>query len=169
MSTDDVYALIADILSLPGRYSLETVRAARDHVQDSFQKMDRAALQKVLDALESLMQRRTRERTKERARERVVIPTSDSDIALQEVAAILQDQEFLPTKAELAERLGELLGDAALRGTAKDSRDVLVRRALTVIGDLPPSRRSSIYKALRRQFFQKRGSTLGDWSDIISK
>lgn len=165
MSTDDVYALIAEILGIPGKYSLETIRACKVHVNRSFRGDDRDALLKTLSALETLALRRARASRRTNA----VIPSTESDIILQEIGAILQDTDFLQTKTSLIVRLRALLGEGGFQVSVKDSRETVIRKALAALAKMPVRRQSRIFSTLQREFIGGRGSSLSAWSDIIFK
>lgn len=164
MSTDEVYALISDILGLAGKYSVETFRAARAHVEKSFQSHDQRALMRIIQTLELLVKERGRTSGTVR---RPDAPTRDPE--LQEVAAILQDPAFMTRKSDLLAFLNKALGKSSLKVSPKDSREAVVRRAVNVFAELPLPARTRAYKLLHARFIRARGSSLKDWSDIISE
>jgi hypothetical protein len=164
MSSDDVYALISDILGLAGRYSVENFRATRAHVEKSFQGHDRRALLRIIETLEVLVD----ERARANGTVRRSAPPSDT-LELQEVAAILQDPAFMPRKADLLALLNKVMGKSTLKASPKDSREAVVRKAMHAFFQLPPSTRTRVYKMLHARFIKARGSSLKDWSDIISE
>jgi len=164
MSSNDVYALISDILGLAGRYSAESFRAARSHVEKSFQGHDQRALLRIIETLELLVYERARTDKKVGAAD-----ASSGDFELQEVVAILQDSAFLPRKSELLTFLNKVMGKSALKASPKDSRDAVVRKAMRAFLQLPEPTRTRAYKMLHARFVRARGSSLKDWSDIISE
>jgi len=164
MSSDDVYALISDILGLAGKYSVEAFRAARAHVEKSFQGHDQQALMRIIQTLEILVDERARTNA---AHRRPDAPGRDPE--LQEVAAILQDPAFMTRKSDLLPFLHQALGRSALKASSKDSREAVVRKAVNVFAQLPPHARTRAYKMIHARFMRARGSSLKDWSDIISE
>lgn len=164
MSSDDVYALISDILGLAGRYSVENFRAARAHVEKSFQGHDQLALLRIIQTLEVLVDERARANGTVR---RPLAPSGDFEF--QEVVAILQDPAFMPRKSDLLTFLNKVIGKSALQASPKDSREAVVRKAMNAFPQLSQPTRTRAYRMLHARFIKARGSSLKDWSDIISE
>lgn len=164
MSSDDVYALISDVFALAGKYSVKTFHAARTHVAQSLQGHDQRALLRIIRTLEVLV--------KERARNNVTVRRPDvptDDFELHEIAAILQDPAFMPRKGDLLAFLNKVIGKSALQASPKNSREAVVRKAINAFSQLPQPARTRAYKTLHARFIKARGSSLKDWSDIISE
>jgi hypothetical protein len=164
MSSDEVYALISDILGLAGKYSAEGFRRARAHVEKSFQGADQRALLRIIETLEGLIEDRAR------AKGTLGRPDAPSGgFELQELTAILQDPAFMPRKSELLTFLNKAMGKSALKASPKDSREAVVRKAINAFPQLSQATRTRAYKMLHARFIKARGSSLKDWSDIISE
>lgn len=94
---------------------------------------------------------------------------STMDDVAREIAAILHDTQFAPTRravVDLAESF--LLPQGMLAWSGKDSRRELVRKVLAAMTRLPPSERSTAFERLRREYLRGRQSSLTEWSDVIS-
>lgn len=162
--SSDVYSLISDILGLAGKYSIGTFHAARAHVEKSLQGPDQKALLRIIQTLELLVE--------ERARIDGVVSRPEAprgNFELQEVIAILEDPAFIPRKSDLLSFLKKAMGKSALKVSSKDSREAVVRKAINAFVLLPQPDRTQTYKMLRARFIKARGSSLKDWSDIISE
>lgn len=164
MSNDDVFSLISDIFGIAGRYTPETFRATRGHVEKAFQGQDQRGLLKIIESLELLVAEKARSPVPAEP-----IEVANDEVELKEVAAILQDPAFMPRKADLLAFLNRVIGKESLKANSKDSRDAVVRKAVNVFPHLPLKLQARVYKSLHARFVNARGSSLKDWSDIIAE
>lgn len=160
--SDDVYSLLSDLMALPGRYSPQTLSAAKQHIRETMRGGERDALIQILVTLESLVRNR-----QSKYGSVAHAGSSRGDVELNEVAAILSDQEFLPSRSSLIELLQVVLKDQAPRVSSKDSREQVIRKAILAFSALEPGKRVLAFRSLRSRFIRARGSSLKDWSDII--
>lgn len=172
MRDSRIYGFLSDFYALLSKYDPDTISGAIQKIQSH------ADTDPLVSSLATTLQGsqprldRDEERANQPEQDRPVVSPSLSvdEEHVREIQAMLADRDFLPTNKELCNQINRSFnGKRSFNLSPKDARERIEARAVRAFQELSPQDRRSVYASLRQGFLRRRKSTLGEWTDVITR
>lgn len=171
---NSVYNLLSDIFRIIGRYSQGEIGEALRHTDLTAKGEYHDIMLNILRQMQRLSENQELEGAVKETSEKsdaaqVSTPVSKKDPRIREIRAMLEDDEFMPSKQDVLKLIKTHFHEHVTPRTDKrDSKRDLITKVLKAFSKMSDSRKQTVYSTLRRSFLKNRKSHLDEWADIIT-
>jgi hypothetical protein len=171
-----LYNLLSDVLKISGQYNNNDIENAKYFINKTsngeyhdimlaiFNNFNRLS---NIDTDNSVKNQKLKEINAEDNSKNIV--SSNTDLNLKELMAMLEDTEFITSKKDIVNIIHSYFKDRIIcRSDNRDKIKSLIKKMIDAYKKMDDIQQKKIYSSIRRLYLKNRKSNLSGWTDIIT-